>query len=129
MLLTPLTLIAFLLAFTSLTSFAAPLEKRITHSGQGTWYEPGLGNCGDWDGANSPVVALSLERYGSGGNCNQWVEIHHNGKTAYGKVRDSCQGCNTFDLDMSPSLFSQLAPTSAGRISITWSFMPKGWQY
>jgi len=112
--------------FTFIT-LAAPIEKRTTHTGQGTWFEPGLGNCGYTDSSSKPVVALSMDRYGSGGNCNQWVEIHHGGKTKYGQVRDSCEACGEYDLDMSPSLFSELASTSKGRIPISWHFMAKGW--
>jgi len=122
-------LVSFLLASasTSLTSLATPIEKRVTHSGQGTWFTPGGGNCGFWDTSSNHIVALSMNRYGSGGNCNQWVEIKYNGKTAYGKVRDSCEACGEYDLDMSPSLFSELASTSKGRIPISWHFMAQGW--
>ncbi|KAF8171982.1 Non-catalytic module family EXPN protein [Mycena galopus ATCC 62051] len=109
------------------------LDKRVTHVGRGTWYNPsaGEGNCGHWDSDSSPVVAISIERYdaNNGGNCNQWIEITNtaNGKTAYGKTRDSCQSCGTSDLDMSPSLFKEISTLATGEITISWHFMNTGW--
>ena len=92
------TLLTLLAA--SLSAFASPmpaangtvaLEKRITHNGrvrsslsrcihplntihaQGTWYHPGLGNCGFTDNDSSPAVAIGIGLYNQngGGNCNQ----------------------------------------------------------
>ncbi|KAL0961380.1 hypothetical protein HGRIS_006334 [Hohenbuehelia grisea] len=108
------------------------LEKRVQHTGQGTWYNTGgaPGNCGYQDNDNSPVVAISAARYNGGTNCNQWVRIVNtkNGKVAYGKTRDSCPGCGSEDLDLTPSLFKQLASLEQGVVSIEWNFMPKTWK-
>ncbi|EIN12799.1 hypothetical protein PUNSTDRAFT_97678 [Punctularia strigosozonata HHB-11173 SS5] len=128
-----LALFAFVMA-----TFASPvapnvtvvdLDKRITHTGRGTYFYVGLGNCGYTDVDSSPIVAISTERYGSGGNCNQWIHITNtaNGKTAYGKTRDSCPGCGENDLDMSPSLFEQLGSLDTGVLKIEWHFEAKGW--
>ncbi|KAF8171978.1 expansin family protein [Mycena galopus ATCC 62051] len=111
----------------------AELDKRITHVGRGTWYDPsaGEGNCGYWDSDSSPVVAIGIARYdaNNGGNCNQWIEITNtaNGKTAYGKTRDSCESCGTSDLDMSPSLFEEISTLATGEITISWHFMNANW--
>ncbi|KAJ7195462.1 RlpA-like double-psi beta-barrel-protein domain-containing protein-containing protein [Mycena pura] len=111
----------------------ADIEKRITHTGRGTWYHPsdGTGNCGFNDKDSSPVVAISQERYNdnNGANCNQWIQITNtaNGKVAYGKTRDSCPSCDTSSLDMSPSLFEELAPLSVGVLKISWHFMNPDW--
>ncbi|KAJ7134797.1 RlpA-like double-psi beta-barrel-protein domain-containing protein-containing protein [Mycena epipterygia] len=131
------------LFFCAMLTFAAPLQqgnatlpnldKRVTHVGRGTWYNPsaGEGNCGFFDSDSSPVVAISKERYDANGgeNCNQWIAITNtaNGKVAYGKTRDSCQSCDTSSLDMSPSLFEELAPLSTGVLKISWHFEAKGW--
>jgi len=106
------------------------LEKRITHVGRGTWYEPGLGACGFTDSASDPVLAIGQGRYGDGGNCNQWVAITNtaNGATAFGLTRDECESCSTEDLDMSPSLFQQLGNLDQGVITVSWHFQAKGWQ-
>jgi len=109
------------------------LEKRVTHVGRGTWFNVGLGNCGQWNVDSDAIVAISKQRYDANGgaNCEQWVEIvnTNNGKKAYGKTRDSCQSCGTEDLDMSPSLFQQLDSLNTGQIRISWHFMAKGWHH
>ncbi|CAK5284062.1 unnamed protein product, partial [Mycena citricolor] len=111
----------------------ADMDKRTTHVGRGTWYHPNAdqGNCGYWDQDSSPVVAISLQRYNAnnGDNCNQWIEITNtaNGKVAYGQTRDSCVSCDESSLDMSPSLFEQLAPLSTGELRISWHFMNAAW--
>lgn len=38
---------------------------------QGTWFDVGLGACGDYDTNSDKIVAISSHIYGSGGNCNQ----------------------------------------------------------
>ncbi|KAH8114436.1 RlpA-like double-psi beta-barrel-protein domain-containing protein-containing protein [Phellopilus nigrolimitatus] len=107
----------------------AVVEKRVTHTGRGTWYDPGLGNCGYTDSSSDPVVAIGIGRYGDGGNCNQWIYIENtaNGNVAYGQTRDSCQSCSDSDLDMSPDVFQQLASLDVGELTISWNFMPMSW--
>ncbi|TFY80911.1 hypothetical protein EWM64_g3100 [Hericium alpestre] len=105
------------------------LEKRITHSGRATWFQPGLGNCGHTDNENDPVVAMSLSFYDNNGgsNCDQWLTITNtaNGKTAKGWVRDSCPGCGYYDLDLSPAVFKQLGSLDTGVLPIQWHFEAK----
>jgi len=124
--------ISILIGFASsrpASNFTSQLDTRTTHTGRGTWFEVGLGNCGDWNVNSDPILAISIERYGDGGNCDQWVYITNdaNGRTAYGKTRDSCQSCGESDIDMSPSLFEQLADLSVGEITVSWHFMKMGW--
>ena len=38
---------------------------------QGTWFDVGLGACGEWNVNSDKIVAISSQIYGSGGNCNQ----------------------------------------------------------
>ncbi|KAI1793057.1 hypothetical protein LXA43DRAFT_1092972 [Ganoderma leucocontextum] len=49
------------------------LEKRVTHSGRGTFFEVGLGACGkvNKDSDHWHIVAISSSIFGSGGNCDQ----------------------------------------------------------
>ncbi|KAG2123347.1 RlpA-like double-psi beta-barrel-protein domain-containing protein-containing protein [Suillus cothurnatus] len=105
------------------------LEKRITHTGEGTWFEVGTGACGYTDTDDDPIVAISTGIYGDGGNCNQWIYITNtdNGQSAYGKTRDECESCDSGSLDMSPSLFEELSTLDTGEIPISWHFMSKGW--
>ncbi|TFK69537.1 hypothetical protein BDN72DRAFT_840261 [Pluteus cervinus] len=138
-----LFLIALLLS-ASITTLASPieisskgefersnLEKRIDHTGDGTWFKPGLGHCGSRNIASDLIVAIAQSRYdqNNGANCDQWIEITDigNGKKVYGLTRDSCPGCGDDDLDLSPSVFKKLEPLSRGRIKIKWKFMGKNW--
>ncbi|PIL22851.1 hypothetical protein GSI_15546 [Ganoderma sinense ZZ0214-1] len=120
----------FVVAFALLASvLAAPieLEKRVTHTGRGTWFDVGLGACGDYNVNSDKIVAISSQVYGSGGNCNQWMHITNtaNGKNAWGMVRDECPSCGAGDLDMSPSLFEELGSLDTGVLSISWHYENK----
>ncbi|KAI0712542.1 RlpA-like double-psi beta-barrel-protein domain-containing protein-containing protein [Earliella scabrosa] len=122
-----------ILAFALVCSVLATpinLEKRITHSGRGTWFNVGLGACGKTNVDSDKIVAISTKIYGSGGNCDQWMEIKNtaNGKVAYGKVRDACPGCGSYDIDMSPSLFKQLGSLDTGVLKVSWHYMAKDWK-
>jgi len=106
----------------------ATIEKRVTHDGQATYYEVGLGACGYTDTDSEPVVAISHLIYGSGGNCNQWMQITNKatGISQYGKTRDECEGCAEYAIDLSPSLFKSLGvPLSQGVQEVEWHFMNK----
>ncbi|KAI0032557.1 RlpA-like double-psi beta-barrel-protein domain-containing protein-containing protein [Vararia minispora EC-137] len=104
------------------------LEKRTTHTGRGTFYYVGLGNCG-WTNTNSEhVVAMSKAFYdvNKGGNCGQTLTITWGGKTETATMVDSCPGCGYYDLDMSPSLFQKFAAESVGVLNgVNWHFNAK----
>ncbi|KIJ17906.1 hypothetical protein PAXINDRAFT_130423 [Paxillus involutus ATCC 200175] len=76
-----LTTLLIMLSANFLMALAAPLpdaqslDKRITHVGIGTWFNVGEGACGDWNVNTDPIVAISAQIYGSGGNCGQWVQV------------------------------------------------------
>ncbi|KAI0713107.1 RlpA-like double-psi beta-barrel-protein domain-containing protein-containing protein [Cerioporus squamosus] len=133
----PFTYLALVLALVG-SALAAPapvgpeiLEKRITHSGRGTFFNVGLGACGKFNVDSDHIVAIPSSRFNGGGNCEQFVEIVNkkNGKHAFGLVRDSCPGCGSSDLDLSPSLFQALgASLDEGVISIDWHFKQKGFK-
>ncbi|KAN0097953.1 RlpA-like double-psi beta-barrel-containing domain containing protein [Tylopilus felleus] len=92
----------------------------------GTYFEVGLGACGDVDVDTEHIVALSFPLFGPGypgEHCGKWVAITANGVTAYGKVHDKCSACGMYDLDMSPSLFTVFDPLPIGVVPITWHFI------
>ena len=133
-------LFLFTLFFSLFSVFASPvptgetqdIEKRLTRSGRGTYFHVGLGNCGKWNKDSDAIVAIPKSLYdkNGGSNCDQWVKIKDNktGKVAYGKTRDSCPGCKSGDLDMSPSLFKKFASLDKGVINVSWNFMNKGFK-
>ncbi|TRM60500.1 Non-catalytic module family EXPN protein [Schizophyllum amplum] len=108
---------------------ASEIESRIVHhKGRLTWYQPGLGNCGNYDTEDDSVIAISKERYdnSNGGHCDQWIKIKVGNKIAYGKTRDSCPGCGYDDLDLSPAVFKQLGSLDDGVLQSSWHFLGKG---
>ncbi|KLO11493.1 Non-catalytic module family EXPN protein [Schizopora paradoxa] len=129
--------VAAIAAF-AIPAMASPVENAtlavraddVTHTGRGTWFHPGLGACGQTNNDNDPVVAIGIGRFGSGGNCNQWMKITNTatGATAFGQTLDACESCGDSDIDMSPSLFQKLAPLSQGVITVSWNFEPVGFQ-
>ncbi|PPQ86326.1 hypothetical protein CVT25_005627 [Psilocybe cyanescens] len=137
-----IALLFFALFASIMMTFAVPVpvangelvnvERRITHVGRGTWFYPGLGNCGNVNTSNDLILAIGKGLYdrNGGGNCGQYVEIVNvaNGKTAYGLTEDSCQSCGDNDIDMSPALFQKLSTLGTGQIQVSWHFMAKGFQ-
>ncbi|KII95727.1 hypothetical protein PLICRDRAFT_170337 [Plicaturopsis crispa FD-325 SS-3] len=117
-----ITMLLVLVAFIA-SVIASPVEvERRSNSGQGTWFEVGLGNCGKTSVDSDHIVALATSKYASGAHCNKKVTIKANGVTKTATVMDSCPSCASGDLDMSPSLFKEFASLDVGVLDITWSF-------
>jgi hypothetical protein len=97
-------------------------------SGDITFYEAGLGACGETtDGSVDKVVALPHEFMGtqSNGNpfCGKTVTINYKGATVQATVVDKCMGCVGRDLDLSNAAFDGLGiPQSVGRTTADWYF-------
>ncbi len=68
------------------------------------------------------IVALSSDIYQGGSHCFKGVNICHGSKCANAYVADLCPGCKRTSLDMTPSLFKELADPNLGVIDIQWSF-------
>ncbi|KAI0769901.1 riboflavin aldehyde-forming enzyme [Fomes fomentarius] len=101
------------------------IEKRA-RTGRGTWFNVGLGACGKTNQDSDKIIAVSSSIYGSGKYCDdQKVSITNlaNGKTATATVRDSCPGCGSSDIDMSPSLFQELGDLDTGVLNVSWDFV------
>ncbi|KAI1142001.1 RlpA-like double-psi beta-barrel-protein domain-containing protein-containing protein [Hypoxylon sp. FL0543] len=102
--------------FLALGALVAP---SIAYSGDMTYYTPGLGACGITNSESDAVVAMSPAQYG---HCGQSIKISYNGKTATAKVVDKCPGCAGNSIDVSPTIFQQLADLSLGRVQVTWEW-------
>ncbi|KAJ3992034.1 RlpA-like double-psi beta-barrel-protein domain-containing protein-containing protein [Lentinula boryana] len=133
-------LVSFLAMFVSV-SFAAPIAIRrstaiagrqdttssgTTYSGDGTWYETGLGACGITNTDGDAIVAAAWQTFDEYPNpiCNKQVTMYYGGKSVTATITDRCAGCaGAADLDMSPSLFDTLVgDPGIGRVSITWHY-------
>ncbi|GJE91832.1 hypothetical protein PsYK624_079830 [Phanerochaete sordida] len=118
---------------------AAPAEPRAadvnpsgTHTGDGTWFVPGLGACGFTNTGSDLIVAVGHELFdtfpGYNGHnpntnpiCGRKITATFKGKSVTVKVVDRCVACNTFDLDFSRAGFAALANPDVGRIhGVKW---------
>ncbi|GAA5949227.1 hypothetical protein JCM3765_003337 [Sporobolomyces pararoseus] len=115
---------------------AAPTAITLTgtHTGEGTWFAPGLGACGTIANDDSPIVAVSHLLYdqfpGATLNpnlnpiCGQKIRATYQGKSVDVSVQDRCEGCAMWDLDFSPKLFGELADLGIGRLKgVEWAFI------
>lgn len=101
------------------------------YSGDGTWYNTGLGACGVTNLNSDYIVAISHQLFdetnpGNPNNnpvCGNRIRAYYQGKSIDVTVTDRCGGCAYRDLDFSPAAFSQLAEQSLGRIPITWEWI------
>ncbi|KAG6816579.1 hypothetical protein H0H87_004879 [Tephrocybe sp. NHM501043] len=114
-------------AFFSAFTLAAPapgLEK-WGFSGKATYFEVGLGSCGQTNVNSDYIVALSPSTYAGGSRCGKQVKITDKatGTHAVATVRDTCPGCSAGDLDMSPSLFSHFENLDKGTFQVEWEFL------
>ncbi|KAG6335158.1 hypothetical protein ID866_3942 [Astraeus odoratus] len=102
------------------------LHKRQTYANaRFTFYDVGLGACGQTNVASDFIVALNVEQYGSGypgPYCFQSITISYGGKTAQATIMDECMGCPWGGLDFSRGLFDYFASESDGVLYGTWWF-------
>ncbi|EAU88104.2 hypothetical protein CC1G_11527 [Coprinopsis cinerea okayama7 len=100
------------------------LYKRFTNS-KWSFYDVGLGACGEWNVESDFIVALNAEQFGSGypgPHCGKTITLRYNGKTAQAKIMDRCPGCPYGGLDLSRSLFRHFAHEDLGIIYGSWDF-------
>ncbi|KAI7898881.1 RlpA-like double-psi beta-barrel-protein domain-containing protein-containing protein [Cokeromyces recurvatus] len=118
-----LSFLAFIIFFMSTLSQAAPIEARGSMSGDATYYDVGLGSCGETNSNDDMVVALSSELMGGSGSsyCGKTINVKGSSGSVSVTVVDTCPGCGKEDVDLSPSAFKKLGELGEGRISVTWS--------
>ncbi|KAI0202396.1 RlpA-like double-psi beta-barrel-protein domain-containing protein-containing protein [Astrocystis sublimbata] len=107
---------------TILAAVAAFTSSVIATTGDMTFFNPGLGACGETDNDGSPVVALNTADYANGAHCGQWITIQGNGKQTAARVEDLCPGCGSGGIDVSPAIFDDIADLDVGRIQVNWFF-------
>ncbi|KAK7919978.1 hypothetical protein PG985_008000 [Apiospora marii] len=113
-------------------------------TGDLTYYGPGLGACGITSSDGDAIAAVSHITFdaaganrGAGGNsnanplCGKKIRIQRDYKEGSGggnrsvdvTVVDRCTGCQPTDLDVTISVFTQLAPEDSGRVLMSWAWL------
>ncbi|OAV89417.1 hypothetical protein PTTG_06113 [Puccinia triticina 1-1 BBBD Race 1] len=91
--------------------------------GRATFYDPGLGACGQTNGPGDFIVALNQAQYTANKWCNKKIKIFFGGKSTEATIVDECPGCPENGLDMSPSLFEFFASKDVGVFYMSWSLL------
>lgn len=99
-----------------------------SYSGDGTYYQPGLGSCGWTNSDSDMIVAVNHIQMANGANsnhnpnCGRTIKVKGPKGSVTVKVVDTCPGCGSGALDLSPAAFEKIADLSAGRVPISWSY-------
>jgi hypothetical protein len=105
-----------------------------TQSGEGTFYDTGLGACGFTNNDGDDIAAVSHLLFdtfpgwdGQNPNknpmCGRQVRASRGDKSVVVTLVDRCTGCQVDDLDFSPHAYNVLGKPEEGRIKITWVWL------
>ncbi|KAJ4488163.1 RlpA-like double-psi beta-barrel-protein domain-containing protein-containing protein [Lentinula aciculospora] len=97
------------------------LEKRFDNS-RFTYYEDGLGACGQTNKPSDFIVALNSAQFNGGQYCFQMITISIGGKSAQAQIMDECPGCPYGGLDFSEGLFEFFGSLDLGVLTGSWNF-------
>ncbi|KAK9720778.1 hypothetical protein K7432_003934 [Basidiobolus ranarum] len=107
-------------------------SKRGSFSGDGTYYNPGLGSCEVVSGPTQLIAALNAPQFGSyprprnSPACFSCAMVHGPKGSVKVQIVDTCPSCKEGDLDLSPSAFEHIADLAQGRVHITWNYVTCG---
>ncbi|KAI1388162.1 uncharacterized protein F4822DRAFT_236406 [Hypoxylon trugodes] len=115
-----------------------PSNKDI-FTGELTYYDPALGACGIQSNSYEDIVSVShiifdATSQGNDPNTNSlcgmrirvtrdFVEAGAGNRSVDVVVVDRCVGCQATDLDLSLSVFTQLAPQDSGKVVGSWAWL------
>lgn len=103
---------------------AAPVDAGPEENGEATYYDAdGSGACGFPKGTDFMVAAMNGAQY-SKSVCGKCVEVTGPLGKVTVKIVDLCPGCKRGDLDLSQTAFQKIAKLSAGRVKISWHYVP-----
>jgi expansin (peptidoglycan-binding protein) len=98
-----------------------------THSGEATYYDfaDGSGNCSFDPTPNDLMVgAMNHTDYAASAACGACAHVvGPNGEVTV-RIVDRCPECPQGDIDLSPQAFEMIADLSAGRVDISWQYVP-----
>ncbi|KAF2433545.1 hypothetical protein EJ08DRAFT_694434 [Tothia fuscella] len=113
-------------------------QNTMPHTGDLTYYTPGTGACGVISFNTDHVVAIShlvfdAVQHGSNPNanplCGKKIRASRYNERAKAQrsvdllVVDRCTGCKPDDIDVTTSVFDQLAERDLGRTQVTWAWL------
>ncbi|CAG8492821.1 8626_t:CDS:2 [Acaulospora morrowiae] len=110
----------------------ANTNNATVYSGDGTFYEVGLGACGITNTDDQLICALNYEMFdpatplnnpNKNPNCGKKIKICRGAREVIVTIYDRCAGCKYGDIDLSPAAFCKIADPSEGRVPITWSYI------
>ncbi|KAK7429011.1 hypothetical protein QQZ08_004418 [Neonectria magnoliae] len=112
-----------LLALTLPLTHAAPSSLHSRSGGQMTWYNPGLGACGQTHGDNDLIAAVAAPLYDTSNPCGRQIRVSGPAGSVEVVVVDRCGGCGYNDLDLSPAAFQQaVGDLGLGRKEASWEW-------
>jgi len=104
-------------------------------TGDGTYYDAGLGACGIVNTDSDFIVAVSRLLFDNYPNynkvnpntnpvCGKRIKAYYQGKYTNVTVTDRCEACLVGSLDFSKAAFVKLAPMEKGRLlGMTWQWI------
>ncbi|KAJ6440709.1 rare lipoprotein A (RlpA)-like double-psi beta-barrel domain-containing protein [Purpureocillium lavendulum] len=123
---TAITAGAIMAFTTALAAPTTPANKGLgvrSESGSITWFNPGLGACGETSADGDAIVAVSSAVFDSDNACGRNIRVNYNGQSVNVRVVDRCPSCDHGDLDLSPSAFESLTGDKGlGRVQGTWDW-------
>ncbi|KAF3483767.1 riboflavin aldehyde-forming enzyme [Arthroderma uncinatum] len=111
-----------------------PTNNGGPYKGDLTFYGTGLGACGITSSDSQAVCAVSEKLYDAasvGPNpnanplCGLKLRLRRNNKSVDVTVVDRCTACKPTDIDVSISVFEQLALSAEGRVDVEWAWLNK----
>ncbi|KAG1770986.1 hypothetical protein EDD22DRAFT_816271 [Suillus occidentalis] len=99
------------------------LHERAFDNSRFTFYDVGLGACGQYNSPGDFIVALNVAQFGDGfpgPQCFKSITISYGGKTTQATIMDKCMGCPYGGLDFSTGLFDYFASPDDGVLYGSW---------
>ncbi|GAA5810056.1 hypothetical protein MFLAVUS_003474 [Mucor flavus] len=109
----------------------SPAGSGTVYSGDGTWFDIGLGSCGQVNTDDELVAALNAPQMMNGANpnnnpmCGRMIKVTNpaTNKSVTVKIVDTCPPCVSGSVDLSPAAFSAISNLDVGRIKINWIYV------
>ncbi|KAI9359842.1 RlpA-like double-psi beta-barrel-protein domain-containing protein-containing protein [Pilaira anomala] len=107
----------------------ASSSSSSSYTGDGTFYDAGLGSCGIESTNSDHIVAINHGQMGNGANpnhnplCGKKIRVKGPKGSTTATIVDTCPGCAWGDVDLSYAAFEDIADFDAGRVKVTWSFI------